>query len=352
MKTRRKPVPASFRGAFTIVELMVVIAILGLLLSLLIPAVQSAREAGRRTQCLNHLHQLGTALAGYEASRGMFPAGENSFVWRRRRANPSPSSGPTGFVRRYSVHVMLLPYLDHGVEYNRIDFKHNVYVAGDPRESVLPPLNASIPEFRCPSDSVDWGTNYRACVGAEANQIGGPSQLRAGVFSLDVEPGRRLAEVTDGASHTAAMSESIKSAGRIGVFSAGDPVYTGIDVITGYPLSTAELKNACEALTPTGSESYPYGGWAWAQAGYFHTWYNHASPPNGRMNNCVSIPPVPLEHPVGPVSHSLQKASSRHGAGVHVLLVDGSVRWISSDVSDVLWKNLATIHGSEATGGD
>ena len=95
--------PRNARG-FTLIELLVVIAIIAILIGLLLPAVQQAREAARRTQCKNNLKQFGLAIHNYEASIGSFPPGR------------------TGFPMIFSAHAQLLPYYDQANVYNGIDF--------------------------------------------------------------------------------------------------------------------------------------------------------------------------------------------------------------------------------------
>ena len=95
---------------FTLIELLVVIAIIAVLIALLLPAVQQAREAARRTQCRNNMHQLGLAMHNYHDAHRMFPAG--SFGSDRH------TSGEDGF----SLHVMLLPYIDEAALYNSVNF--------------------------------------------------------------------------------------------------------------------------------------------------------------------------------------------------------------------------------------
>src|SRR5262245_42410440 len=107
-------------SAFTLIELLVVIAIIAVLVALLLPAVQQAREAARRSQCKNNLKQFGLALHNYHEAFSTFPMAETN-PSNGPACNGGPGAGWCGF----SVHVMLLPYLDQGPLYNQINFLIN-----------------------------------------------------------------------------------------------------------------------------------------------------------------------------------------------------------------------------------
>ena len=103
------------RRGFTLIELLVVIAIIAVLIALLLPAVQQAREAARRTQCKNHLKQLGLALHNYESTHSVYPAA---------------SMNPGGFNYVWSAHAMLAPFLEQTNIYDTCDTRRPIYESG------------------------------------------------------------------------------------------------------------------------------------------------------------------------------------------------------------------------------
>ena len=190
------------RNAFTLIELLVVIAIIAILIALLLPAVQQAREAGRRTQCRNNLKQLGLAIHNYESTMTCLPPTAvivrlpNNSLW-------TSYLGP---------HSRLLPYIEQGNTYNAINVNTSY---GDPAN--LPAVARVIPMFLCPSEprsepvvNASFGTiggvNYTFCMGdwfVWAGPDGGPQTRSA--FGVNLS--RRMRDFTDGTSNTLWMSE-------------------------------------------------------------------------------------------------------------------------------------------------
>jgi prepilin-type N-terminal cleavage/methylation domain-containing protein len=138
------------QGAFTLVELLVVIAIIGVLVALLLPAVQAAREAARRTQCLNNLKQIGVAVLNYESAKKEFPLGS------------SPPLPPTaGFNWGTTWCIFILPYLEQGALYNRLDMTGatnggniGLVVPGFNVHNAAALQGATIPAYICPSSTL------------------------------------------------------------------------------------------------------------------------------------------------------------------------------------------------------
>ena len=196
------------RRAFTMVELLVVIAVIGLLVALLLPAVQQARESARRAQCQGNLRQLGIALNNYQAAAGVYPFGVGADGDGAIATYTSQSN------RRYSMHSQLLPYIEQTALFNALNFSVPPFFPDDngvpdPEDGPGPNFTVAqvwVNAFLCPSDfnrmpSWPWGqVNYRSCNGSTWS-----ARVGDGMFGQSTRIGP--ANVRDGLSNTAAMSE-------------------------------------------------------------------------------------------------------------------------------------------------
>ncbi|QDS89954.1 hypothetical protein EC9_41560 [Rosistilla ulvae] len=193
----RRRVAAERRSAFTLVELLVVIAIIGILVSLLLPAVQAAREAARRMQCSNNMKQIGLALHNYHDTYRMFPEGSRL----------SNFMGPL---------TAVLPYLEAANTYQQFDFSlsysdpYNQAVASQEIATYLCP-SMTMPR-QVPDDSngeTGGPTSYLACEGTGAYMV-----KADGMFGLNWtsygynNPATRFRDITDGTSSTIAYGET------------------------------------------------------------------------------------------------------------------------------------------------
>ncbi len=207
---------------FTLVELLVVIAIIGILLALLLPAVQAAREAARRLSCQNNLKQLGLALHQHHDTRGVFPYGYQVKPWP-----PDPTVPPAHF--RWSVLAELTPFLEQTNVYNRLDLSYPLYggPGASPPYSIFPVNRFGVAQkvstFLCPSDRAETiipgrgPANYVACAGSGLN--GGDATNADGVFYINSRT--RIADILDGTSATALMSESLLGPGGSNITDPG-----------------------------------------------------------------------------------------------------------------------------------
>lgn len=328
---------------FTLLELTASIAIVGVLMALLIPAVQNARETGRRMNCQNHLRQFGTAIHSFESAHGEYPR------WR----------GPVFDIpltlrmdyRDFSIHRQLLSHL----EQRALDDHPGWGVAAGPHwepRIQAEPENVRLPIFFCPSDDGPFGTNYRACTGPDA-----PEAHRGrdgGVFGR--VDSTRPQDVTDGTSHTVMMSEKLISDLTTAYNPRTDYWYTGLNSVQpniSLTVTSDEMLYFCGSSSGSPAAYFPYTGLEWHPASFNDTLYNHVAPPNSPVPDCSlegSVPNATVTPGQG--GNIFQRsgsfgADSAHGQGVNALVADGAVRFVSNAIDTQLWRALATIAGEE-----
>lgn len=305
------------RSAFTLVELLVAIAIIGILIALLLPAVQAARESARRTTCLNNLKQIGIALNNYHDTFQKFPPGRPNW--------------PNVF----SPQAVLLPYAEQANTQNLINFNDTPLPFGPPPAGLSNARAAAtvLPLFICPSDrgqiiaSTTTGpTNYVANVGSGLvadGALGGAD----GVFFLVSDIGFR--DVLDGTTVTAAFSETLLGLGQTST--PPDAVHDVLMLNGGAPATLA----AC--TSSSGASWSGQRGSAWILGSYRDALYNHFYTPNFKVWDCVNTART----------NALTAARSNHPSGVHTLFCDGHVQFVSDSVNASIWRFIATRQGAE-----
>ena len=188
---------------FTIVELLVVVVMIGMLLLLLMPAVQMAREVARRAQCRTHLMQLNTGVLAYEHAHRVLPPGVVN-------ADGPIKNEPDGY--HVSWFVQVLPFVDRENVYRTFDFREGVYAAANSTARA-----ATISLFFCPTEQLTpkggggVSTNYAACHNDLETPIAADNH---GVFFLNSS--LRSDEIEDGAAHTIFLGEKLRETGDLG----------------------------------------------------------------------------------------------------------------------------------------
>ncbi len=381
---RSRKCPKHSGQGFTLVELLVVIAIIGILVALLLPAVQAARAAARRMQCKNNLKQIALATLNYESTHRKLPPGRLLPDWTVNQlprtsytnynsVDQNPSSGHwTGF---RSVHTFILPYMEQSVIYDLIDFGTPTTVrmtsGGTPYNANYEAYAKAAGLFICPScpntGRVISENNYRANFGGSTPYAGAVNSNRnddngatafgfscRGNGAFTAGDALSLSAFTDGTSNTAMFSERIKGSG----FDLATSSPTLYDMITMPGRANAMLAPDTmmqQCMTFDGSPS-PYhfnsaGRWlpgsdwsnGWPFGFYSSTLYNHVAPPNWQYWDCGSWSAIPD----APGEHAIVSAHSDHSGGVNVALVDGSVRLVSDTIDLQVWRTVGTRAGSE-----
>jgi len=322
------------RRGFTLIELLVVIAIIGVLVALLLPAVQMAREAARRTQCSNNLKQIGLAIHNYHDAVNSLPWNERMYLSGRTWGNWSPLTH-------------MLPYVEMGVLYNAINFSYgsegSVSSVSFPNGTVG---MTAIATFLCPSDTdrvtnVTGHCNYVANCGSSGHSVYAITKYN-GPFSGLGNTTIGLNGIIDGTSNTLAFSEHVKGIGsnNEGTFDTTKPTssWTTAAVDTGEPATDYA---ACQAVAPSASNLVKSVAGAqgadWTRSSTSSTLYTHVMTPN--TWSCTAVR--------NDRNDNAGTASSRHPASVNAVLADGSVRTFKSSIANNIWWALGTMAGGE-----
>ncbi|MFP6766943.1 MAG: DUF1559 domain-containing protein [Planctomycetaceae bacterium] len=340
------------KRGFTLIELLVVIAIIAILVALLLPAVQQAREAARRSACKNNLKQLGLGLHNYHDTHNYFPPGRGG-------------TGGGSQIEMMSGLVMMLPFIDQDPLWQGVvNFGGGVQAGGDqgglPSLAVFPHPPSELEALLCPSSTLPTRhpsgsaqKSYAFSVGdtvvnnfTSINPSSGLIMRHRGPFGYRLCT--RMRDFKDGASNTICMAE--RDLGNPGNLS---------DVIGHVSTTQTSSPQACAAMEVSGK--YPSGSQAdrpsqfWAYgAPYFNT-VAICLPPNSA--SCGA-----------PNDYSMIAVSSRHPGGAHVLLGDGSVRFVNESINTGnpaidatttnlggnspygIWGALGTLYGEEVVG--
>ena len=343
--------PRYRRGAsgFTLIELLVVISIISVLIALLLPAVQSAREAARRSQCVNNLKQIGLALHNYCGAIGVFPPGYVSAI-NKGITDPCDQDAEAGssidLGPGWAWGSMILPQMEQSSLYNSINFSLSVaYKANDTSSTTSvngylcpsDPAESVVPVFKDPPDPAQPGTfsasaiadsvargSYVGMFGigeicAASGPLGAPNVgsigTAAGMFYRN--SATSIAAITDGTSQTIAIGERSHNLSYV--------TWTARS-INGWLGKTSTFEGGTDKFNPSPEE-------CWTQV----------------------LGPAGLEDgtrtPNSPEAH-VEDYWSRHPGGVNFLFADGSVHCLKSSINPIPWRALATRAGQEVIGAD
>jgi prepilin-type N-terminal cleavage/methylation domain-containing protein/prepilin-type processing-associated H-X9-DG protein len=303
--------------AFTLIELLVVIAIIGVLIALLLPAIQAAREAARRSQCVNNLKQIGLALNNYHSQAGVFPPGRTR-------------SMIDGQGHCFGALAQLLPHLDQIANYNAINFDHSADRSPENGTS-----RATIIEiFLCPSDvfrilrAGSAPTNYMMCTGTTY-------RIARSDGVLFENSSVAIGQIKDGTANTICFSETIRSDEK-----------PENNYITLKPDDLPLTDYVTQCTTNQITEDARGARWIYGSPG--HSMYNQRRTPNHLGWDCRGGGPQSNQTNAiwDAVSHDIA-ARSKHSGGVHSLFVDGHVRFVGDAVDSRLWSSLGTRNGDE-----
>lgn len=325
---------------FTLVEVLVVIAIIGVLVSLLLPAVQSAREATRRTQCRNHLKQVALACHIYHSANQKFPPS----------AIVDVNATATGNNVSWGVHGRILPFLEQGSLYENVDLS----IAWDDQMAID---NVKVPIYSCPSDPgsdevrhpgsnrprlypTSYGFNFGTWYIFDPNS----TSRGDGMFYPNSELGFK--DSLDGASSTLLIAE-VKAWSH----------YTR----NGGPLNTRLPANAAEVavIAASGSQFKNTGHTEWPDGRVHHTGFTTTMSPNTRVSYEKDGAVYDIDYNSwqegksganGNPTYAAITSRSHHAGLVQVALLDGSVQAITDSIDRDVWHAMGTRSGRENIG--
>jgi prepilin-type N-terminal cleavage/methylation domain-containing protein/prepilin-type processing-associated H-X9-DG protein len=331
------------RRAFTLIELLVVIAIIAVLISLLLPAVQMAREAARRIQSTNNLKQIGLAMHNYESSIGSFPGFGQS----------------TAFA--FSPLARILPYLEQENLVNLVNFQVPIYTGSGPNIRLNPvhstAANFVINGYLCPSDGGNplfknilggdsAGTNYALCTGSGTDLWYHVELPTNGMFWYGSAV--TMGQISDGTSNTMLasqirMGDGTNATGPRPTDGRRQYAQNGAlsPALPGLSQGGQQIRNPdLAAMTSSISSWRGDRGYSWLVGRLVSNGFSAYLPPNSQIPDLAAH------------GRGWHAARSFHPGGVQVLLADGSVRFVKDTVNLESWRALATRNGGEVISSD
>ncbi|MGI9177576.1 MAG: DUF1559 domain-containing protein [Pirellulales bacterium] len=346
---------ARLRRGFTLVELLVVIAIIATLIGLLLPAVQSAREAARRSQCQNNLKQLGLAMHTYATAKGGLPP--MALYWTKADMDKAYGTNnyPGSWYDDHGWYMPVMPYMENKVLADIVNTKRPFSDATNEQAR-----KTFVPTTACPSDiglqRNEWTlptwarvrSNYVVNAG---NTVYGQHAIGTGATAVQFlgapfAPRKRtkVSSMKDGTSKTLMMSEVLvlpETAAWGGPYSDAQTALGG-QVFTGYKTPNAQGASNADALARQGE------WWGNVQAG----WLSQKLPVTAGGTPAQPVTP-PAGTPADAVEANGTKAQyivarSKHSGGVNASRCDGSGVFFNDNVDPVVWNGLTSASGSES----
>lgn len=346
------------RRGFTLVELLVVIAIIGVLVALLLPAVQAAREASRRSTCQNKMRQLSLAVQNYESARQAFP----SYMQMPDKANPTAQEG-------IAFYIQILPYIEGSALAAKFDPKV------EPRKQLKNVFSQPEPTLQCPSDEpqqvpyalgfdannagtgdtaqdykgnygLNWGNSRNEQTApvwdlvSQANQPGqpGPFEAPVTVGTREVSKFVAIREITDGTSNTMLMMEMLQAP-------TGGPPDSLIDRRARLWIPASSTVQISSLLLPNSAPCDGGGGGGRGETGTVVDPKTGCGPD---LAYCIDRPDLGLPCSRGTTAASYTMASrSRHPGGVSVSMCDASVRMVTEGIDLQVYRAISTRAGDE-----
>lgn len=303
----------SRREGFSAIDLLVVIAIIAILIALLLPAVQKVREAARRTECQNNMKQLGLAMHNYHDTFRTFP--------------PGHVSPPADKQARYmSAHTMVLPFMEQNGIYDATNFALGPLEAANTKTARRAPVKAYV----CPADPAPWGpfgpTNYAVVSGSKPSIAWDGKDREKQPNGLFYQISHmRIQHITDGTSNTFMAMEITRGQDQVNT------------AVRAYAVKSPPMPDPLDPGTDRGDKrAYDRGG-SWMVGGFLQTIVNTTLPINSNE----------FDLSYGLLEGGLSASRSFHSGGVNVLLADGSVRFLSTNIDKATLDAMATRAGGE-----